>query len=138
MIFILLVWYTVALSMYLKCMSFKFSIQMKKHVNGIFIKSMWYENNECTRKSLNIWTPLCTFVVKVVLIINHIKKWNLVLCNHIIYNVLAFDILCYWHIRKYFHQKFNKFMKANDEWSKLCNNLSIKGIHNIHSSNLKH
>ena len=99
---------------------------------------MWYENNECSRKSLNIWTPLCTLVVKVVLIINHIKKYNLFLCNHIIHNMQAFNISCYWHIRKYFYQRFDNFMKADNEWGKLCNNLSLKRIHNIHSWNLTH
>ena len=71
-------------------------------------------------------------------ITNHIKKHNLVLCNHIIHNVQAFNILCYWHIRNYFHQKCDNFMKANNELGELCNNLSIKGIHNVHSWNLKH
>ena len=55
--------------------------------------------------------------------INHIKRHNLFLCNHIIYNVQAFNILCCWHIRKYFHQKCDNFMKANNKLVKLRNNL---------------
>ena len=64
---------------------------------------------------------------------NHIKRHNLFLCNHIIHNMQSFNISCYWHIRKYFYQRFDNFMKADNEWGKLCNNLSLKRIHNIHS-----